>query len=152
MTEERNEYFVLDSSSLIDLLGGVHPAIKSAALRELAKRFRLRVPAAVVRELRKGSVDDPVKAWANSQAGKQATVSEFGEIPSEIARLSSAYASGFTTRHNAADPAVVATAKHFIGAGHQVTVVAGDVGIQTVCYREGIRAIPTATFRQLLGF
>ena len=152
MTEEPDEYFVLDSSSLIDLLGGAHPAIKPRDLRALQERSRIRVPAAVVRELRKGSVDDPLKAWANSEAAQRCIVKELGEIPSEIARLSRAYASDFTTLPKAADPAVVATAKHFIGAGHQVTVVAGDVGIQAVCYREDIRAIPTATFRKLLGF
>lgn len=152
MTEDRDSYFLFDASSLIDLLGGQHPPAKTSDLRKLAKTARLRMPAAVARELSRGSHDDPVKAWANSEAGHRCTVPETGEIVNEIGRLVRVYSNDFTTKPGAADPAVVATALKISRDGHAVTVVSADTGVQTVCYKEGLVCIGTSVFLQLRPF
>ena len=110
------------------------------------------MPAAVARELSRGSHDDPVKAWANSEAGHRCTVPETGEIVNEIGRLVRVYSNDFTTKPGAADPAVVATALKISRDGHAVTVVSADTGVQTVCYKEGLVCIGTSVFLQLRPF
>lgn len=152
MTEERDSYFLFDASSLIDLLGGRRPRVKPSDLRESLMTMRPRMPEAVVRELSRGSHDDPVKAWAKSKAGQRCTVRETGEIIDEIARLVRMYPRDFTIKPGAADPAVVATALKISRDGHSLTVVSADTGVQTVCYKEGLVCIGTPVFLQLRPF
>jgi len=152
MTEDRDRYFLFDASSLIDLLGGRRPRVKPSDLRRLIKTVQVRIPAAVMRELARGSHDDPVKAWANSEAGQKCTVPESREIANEIQRLVRMYSRDFTTKPGAADPAIVATALKVAHDGHAVTVVSADTGVQTVCYKEGLPCIGTAVFLQLRPF
>ncbi len=137
--------YLIDSSALIDLLGGRNPNAPMNFLTRLAKSGRLRVPAAVLREIDRQ--DDKLRGWARRNR-EVLTVPETAEILAHHDHVIERYGQFFTTSDGAADPMVVCTAIHFRDhLPERWDVVTNDDGIRVALNRESIFALRHREFR-----
>ena len=145
-----NKGYLIDSSALIELLGGRNPSAPMNFLTNLAKSGRFRVPAAVLREIDRQ--DDRLRRWARRNRDLL-TVLETDEILSYHGQVIEQYSSFFTTSEGAADPLVVCTAMHFRDSRpERWDVVANDDGIRVALNRESIFALRHREFRMDADF
>ena len=142
--------YIIDASSLIDLLGGKNPSAPTGFLTNLAKNGRLVVPAAVLREI--FEQDDRLKNWATRHRAT-IEVPETQEIISYHENVIERYSRFLTTSERAADPMVVCTAMYF--RDHRPEdwdVVTDDTGIRVALNRERILCLSHREFRMDAGF
>ena len=142
--------YLIDSSALIQLLGGKNPRAPMGFLTNLAKSGRLRVPAAVLREIE--AQDDKLRSWARRHEDLLA-VPETEEILSYHDYVIQQYGRFFTTSASAADPMVVCTAMYFRDSRpERWDVVVNDDGIGVALNRESIFGLGAREFRMDAGF
>ncbi len=145
-----NKGYLIDSSALIDLLGGKNPQAPLNFLTRLAKSGRFRVPAAVLREI--DQQDDKLRGWARRNR-ELLTVPETEDILAYHDRVIEEYGRFFTTSDGAADPLVVCTAIYFRDSRPEDwDVVANDAGVRVALNQERIFALTDREFRMDASF
>ena len=136
--------FVVDSSALINMTGGTSPQARPRDLTRILAERRLRVPAAVYREVRKG--DDPLKRWVTThpECAHDITDDRFGRI---LADVSFRHMNLLIDNPGSADPSVVAMGVYYRDSGW--TVVADDHGVQVACFLESVPYLTSGAFCKL---
>ena len=143
--------YLVDSTALIALLGGKNPQAPINFLTKLAKARRLRVPAAVLREVDRQ--DDKLRTWARRN-WDHLVVIESKEVLAYHARVIRTYSRLFTTASGAADPLLVCTAMYLRDqvSDQQWDVVTDDDGVAVALNQERIFSLRTRSFRMDAGF